>query len=422
MKRLCSLLLSIVVTLSCASITAIASDDVNVILDGEILEFDVPPQIIDGRTLVPLRKIFEELDMVVDWDGDTQTVSADKLGVSVKLTIGETTAYRNSVANEIDVPAMIIDERTLVPARLVSEYAGADVRWDGDTRTVYITSSNVIQEINWSKDFTYFGEVENSKANGYGILYDKNSMVPVQMGIYIDSVITKGSDYYDNGEFFTGDFKDGKWSEGTFYYSSGNYYTGEFLNSQRSGNGKFFYSDGSFHKGKWENNLPNGYGIFYDAIEDVQYQGNYVNGNKEGRFLVDDFYTGTSQYVYYESPSDTTVTVPSTNQNDYETEYDALMAWAAEKTIEIQEEGKKIYQNVYDEKLSEAYAMYNIDSSSDPSSFAYANAMRQVNALKPNIIAAAEIAQKEYEANEMETLALYVATKASKLKQKYNIK
>ena len=126
--------------------------------------------------------------------------------------------------------------------------------------------------------------------------------------------------------------------------------------------------------------------------------------------------------MYYESPSDTTVTVPSTNQNDYETEYDALMAWAAEKTIEIQEEGKKIYQNVYDEKLSEAYAMYNIDSSSDPSSFAYANAMRQVNALKPNIIAAAEIAQKEYEANEMETLALYVATKASKLKQKYNIK
>ena len=66
--------------------------------------------------------------------------------------------------------------------------------------------------------------------------------------------------------------------------------------------------------------------------------------------------------------------------------------------------------------------MYGIDSNSDPNSFAYSNAMRQVNAMMPNIKAAAAIEKEAYEAENLETLALYLQTKINELKTKYNVK
>ena len=56
--------------------TSVFADDITVTLDGKAIEFDVQPQIIDGRTMVPLRRIFEEIGAVVKWNGETQTVSA----------------------------------------------------------------------------------------------------------------------------------------------------------------------------------------------------------------------------------------------------------------------------------------------------------------------------------------------------------
>ena len=50
--------------------------DISVYLDGQPLTFDVQPQIINGRTVVPLRAIFEAMGAKVNWDGDTQTVTA----------------------------------------------------------------------------------------------------------------------------------------------------------------------------------------------------------------------------------------------------------------------------------------------------------------------------------------------------------
>jgi hypothetical protein len=110
-----------------------------VILDGSLLVFDVPPIIEDGRTLVPLRTIFEALGATVEWDNDTQTVTAFKADTEVKLVIGGQ-AFKNGSPVFLDVPARIISGRTMVPLRFVSEAMGCAVEWDNDTQTVNITS------------------------------------------------------------------------------------------------------------------------------------------------------------------------------------------------------------------------------------------------------------------------------------------
>lgn len=125
---------------------SIYAKDVTVELDGKEIEFDVDPQIIDGRTMVPLRKIFEELGAKVKWDGDTQTVTARKSSKTVTLSVGssELTIDKGDNVSEtiaLDVPAQVVSGRTLVPARAISESFGADVDWDEKTRTVILTTA-----------------------------------------------------------------------------------------------------------------------------------------------------------------------------------------------------------------------------------------------------------------------------------------
>ena len=88
MKKLLSILLCLNLSATLiAGTTTVSADDVTVELDGKNIEFDVNPQIIDGRTLVPLRKIFEEIGALVKWNADTKTISARKNSKTITLTI-----------------------------------------------------------------------------------------------------------------------------------------------------------------------------------------------------------------------------------------------------------------------------------------------------------------------------------------------
>lgn len=117
------------------------ADDITVMLDNNKLEFDVPPQIINDRTFVPLRKIFEAMGAEVEWDGDARKVTATKADTVVEMTIDNNVIKVNSEEVTLDVPPQIVEDRTLVPARAVAESFGATVGWDGDTRTVTIVSA-----------------------------------------------------------------------------------------------------------------------------------------------------------------------------------------------------------------------------------------------------------------------------------------
>jgi len=111
-----------------------------VLLNGSPMTFDVPPQIISGSTMVPMRAIFNELGATVSWDGPTRTITATRGSDVVALTIGATHATFNGGSRPLNQPAVIVGGSTLVPLRFVSEALGANVRWDGATRTVAIMS------------------------------------------------------------------------------------------------------------------------------------------------------------------------------------------------------------------------------------------------------------------------------------------
>lgn len=115
--------------------------EIRVSVDGRWLTFDVPPRIVNGRTLVPLRAIFEALGAAVSWDGATRTVRATLGARVVELAIGGSTARVGAQTVSLDVPAQIVDGRTLVPLRFVSEALGAQVAWDGVARTVTVASA-----------------------------------------------------------------------------------------------------------------------------------------------------------------------------------------------------------------------------------------------------------------------------------------
>ncbi len=111
-----------------------------VVLNGRILTFqDTQPFIENGRTLVPLRPVFEAMGVQVRWDGDTRTVTATRAGTEIKLVIGGP-AYRNGNPVYLEVPARIIDGRTVVPLRFVSEALGCMVAWNPAAQTVNIVS------------------------------------------------------------------------------------------------------------------------------------------------------------------------------------------------------------------------------------------------------------------------------------------
>lgn len=147
MKKIVTLTMAVIMLISLFTFSVSAQENVLVYIDGERIEFDVQPQIINGRTLVPMRKIFEELGAAVDWDNSTQTAIGTKNNTSVKITINDNNIYKNGVASTLDVPAQLIDGRTLVPVRAISEAFGVDVFWRGEINTVSIRSSENIEYI-----------------------------------------------------------------------------------------------------------------------------------------------------------------------------------------------------------------------------------------------------------------------------------
>ena len=100
-------------------------------INGSIRAMDTAPVIIGNRTMVPLRFIAEALGAEVSWNGETRTAIVNLDDTSLYITIGE-------LAPGMDAPAVIINERTMVPLRYISESLGTEVGWDPYTRMIDI--------------------------------------------------------------------------------------------------------------------------------------------------------------------------------------------------------------------------------------------------------------------------------------------
>jgi hypothetical protein len=115
-----------------------ADRETTVFLNGKKIYFDQIPVIENGRTLVPVRAIFEAIGATIDWNGETQTVTATKDDIKISLTVNEKTATKNGEEITLEVPAKIISGRTLVPVRFVADCFGVKVDWDSVMKKVLL--------------------------------------------------------------------------------------------------------------------------------------------------------------------------------------------------------------------------------------------------------------------------------------------
>jgi len=123
-----------------ADLEAKSIPPISVLVNENKLSFDQPPIIENGRTLVPLRAIFEALGAIVEWEQTTQTVTAVKDDITISLRIGSNVLKRNGENIELDTPAQVVGNRTLVPVRAIAESFGAEVAWDQNSRIVTIST------------------------------------------------------------------------------------------------------------------------------------------------------------------------------------------------------------------------------------------------------------------------------------------
>lgn len=109
---------------------------IRVLYDDEYLRFDQPPIVVEGRTLVPMRTIFEVFGMNVTYDDASKTVTAKNKDHTITLTIGNNTAYVDGEAISLDAAPCIVSGWTLVPLRFISQSMGLDVTYNEDSRMI----------------------------------------------------------------------------------------------------------------------------------------------------------------------------------------------------------------------------------------------------------------------------------------------
>jgi hypothetical protein len=103
-----------------------------IMLNDTILAFANPPETEQDRLLVPMRFLFEQMGETVEWQGETQTAKVIGAQNVVSFSINDTTATVNGTPAEMDVPARLINDKTMVPLRFLSEELGYTVEWDAE--------------------------------------------------------------------------------------------------------------------------------------------------------------------------------------------------------------------------------------------------------------------------------------------------
>jgi len=145
LTKITTFILTLAFFTSIATTTTFAQQPITVTIDGVQVHFEnTQPQIIDGRTLVPARGVFEHLGFDVNWEPETRNVTLVRPGQFVRLVIDQATFTLNgSQTFQLDVPATIINGSTMLPLRAVIEAIGYQLSWDGPTQTVIIVTDDL---------------------------------------------------------------------------------------------------------------------------------------------------------------------------------------------------------------------------------------------------------------------------------------
>ena len=139
-------------------------------VNGEEIKGEMPPIIFSDRSVVPAREVFEALGAEVSWNADNQLVSVSYEETTVKLIINSKIAKINSKDVTMEIPAKLINGKTMIPARFVGENIGMEVDFDSKTDTVIINNKEETIENEKDND-----EETDSGLNSEDKEDDKNS-------------------------------------------------------------------------------------------------------------------------------------------------------------------------------------------------------------------------------------------------------
>ena len=142
LKKCTSLLIALSLLIGMVAPVYAEDNAIRVQLNGENISFDVAPQMIKNRVMVPMRAIFERLGADVEWDGQTRVITATKDETVIKLSLNSRYASitKNGVESQLqlDTASIVVNGKTLVPVRFISECLGKQVGWDAENKTVVI--------------------------------------------------------------------------------------------------------------------------------------------------------------------------------------------------------------------------------------------------------------------------------------------
>ncbi|WP_052380353.1 copper amine oxidase N-terminal domain-containing protein [Paenibacillus camerounensis] len=146
MKKCLALLLGLSLCLPAISTTAFAdSKGIKVNVEGESVQFDQPPVIFEGRTLVPIRAVCEKIGATIKWDVSTQTTTVIKGNKTLSLQIdSQLMQVSGGAPVQLDVPPQIYNGRTLLPIRAVVENLGYEVTWNAAKQILSIEQEGAI--------------------------------------------------------------------------------------------------------------------------------------------------------------------------------------------------------------------------------------------------------------------------------------
>lgn len=163
--------------------------EITIKLDGETVECPTPARIENGSTMVPMRAIFEALGMKVEWNNETQTVTATKGDKVITLTIGEYSLNCNGESVELNVAPFVENGSTMVPVRAVSESVDATVKWNSFMKQVEIITEGLEIDPDAWKENTGTINLTDLSVTGLGAYVEDNVVY-----------ITDGGDFEVTGE------------------------------------------------------------------------------------------------------------------------------------------------------------------------------------------------------------------------------
>lgn len=202
--KLLTALMAVVFTFMVMPLAFSAQTDISVTIDGTPVNFSgIGPQIVQDRTLVPARGVFEALGFDVEWYAPAQRVTLTRHDYTITLTVGSSSFTTNDIAHALEVPAQIISDSTFLPLRHPIESIGYSLDWCGNTRTVLIITTESAPESAAPQEASNTSELERRVLELVNIERGNHNVSPLEWNDLLAAAARLHSEDMSTNNFFS---------------------------------------------------------------------------------------------------------------------------------------------------------------------------------------------------------------------------